>query len=145
MHRDSAVYGANANEFMPERWLVSGDVNTAAEEHTHANESIAGDEEKKIPASAWRPFERGPRNCIGQELASLEARVILACVARRYDFEKVGYGALEVGGDGNPVFEEGNETYKVKGEGVFNVSCSSVITINANKVGIDATNHKQAF
>ncbi|KIN09103.1 hypothetical protein OIDMADRAFT_37986 [Oidiodendron maius Zn] len=65
IHRDQGVYGETKDNFIPERWL--GDTDT-------------------IPPSAWRPFERGSRNCIGQELANIEARVILACTLRRYDF-----------------------------------------------------------
>ncbi|KAF2104605.1 cytochrome P450 52A11 [Rhizodiscina lignyota] len=122
IQRDPAVYGANANDFVPERWLASGDVNTVSEEYSSTNADVNGaDEGKKIPASAWRPFERGPRNCIGQELANLEARVILACAVRRYDFDKVGLGALEKGPDGKPVFEFGKEIYKVKDAQVFNI------------------------
>ncbi|KAI1264041.1 cytochrome P450 [Xylariaceae sp. FL1019] len=74
MHRDTSVYGESANRFLPERWLES--------------------DQHPIPPSAWRPFERGPRNCIGQEFATIEARVILACTARRYDFVKVGMGSI---------------------------------------------------
>lgn len=43
-----------------------------------------------LPAGAWRPFERGPRNCIGQELAMLEAKVVMCAVTRGLKFEKVG-------------------------------------------------------
>jgi cytochrome P450 len=78
IHRDPQIYGETANEFVPERWLHG-----AAE---------------AIPASAWRPFERGPRNCIGQELANIEARVVIALVARRYDFSKVGYSTSAFNG-----------------------------------------------
>lgn len=35
---------------------------------------------------AWRPFEFGPRNCVGQELAMLEIRVVLALTVREFDF-----------------------------------------------------------
>lgn len=35
---------------------------------------------------AWRPFEKGPRSCIGQELAMIESRVILALAVRDFDF-----------------------------------------------------------
>lgn len=35
---------------------------------------------------AWRPFEKGPRGCIGQELAMIESRVILALAVRDFDF-----------------------------------------------------------
>lgn len=68
IQRDPEVYGDSADYFVPERWL-----------------SGAGDH---IPVSAWRAFERGPRNCIGQELATLEARIVLALVSK-YDFVKV--------------------------------------------------------
>lgn len=37
--------------------------------------------------NAYRPFEMGPRNCIGQELASLELRLIIALTAREFDIE----------------------------------------------------------
>jgi cytochrome P450 len=74
IQRDPEVYGDTANGFVPERWLQNEDVS---------------EEAKQIPSSAWRPFERGPRNCIGQELANLEASIVVALVARRYDFVKV--------------------------------------------------------
>jgi cytochrome P450 len=35
---------------------------------------------------AWRPFEKGPRHCIGQELAMIESRVIMALAMRDFDF-----------------------------------------------------------
>jgi cytochrome P450 len=69
IQRDPEVYGRNADKFVPERWL--------------------GSSAERIPTTAWRAFERGPRNCIGQDLVKLEARVVLALVARRYDFTKV--------------------------------------------------------
>jgi cytochrome P450 len=69
IQRDPEVYGDTADDFIPERWL--------------------GDASAQIPTSAWRAFERGPRNCIGQELATIEARIVVALVARRYDFVKV--------------------------------------------------------
>jgi cytochrome P450 len=35
---------------------------------------------------AWRPFEKGPRHCIGQELAMIESKVIMALAMRDFDF-----------------------------------------------------------
>ncbi|KAI1249979.1 hypothetical protein MGN70_008429 [Eutypa lata] len=54
IHHDPAVFDDTADAFVPERWLQQG----------------APD---KIPAGAWRAFERGPRGCIGQELAMRRA------------------------------------------------------------------------
>lgn len=61
-------YWARPEEFLPERWLVP-----------------EGDE-LYPPKNAWRPFERGPRNCIGQELALTEIKVMLALTVREFDF-----------------------------------------------------------
>lgn len=98
VQRDPAVWGETADDFVPERWL--GDTTS-------------------IPAGAWRPFERGPRNCIGQELANIEAKVILALVARKYDFIKTGQGELDLDAAGRPMLDE-KGYYKTKSE-LFNV------------------------
>jgi cytochrome P450 len=110
IQRDPSVYGDTANDFCPERWL--GDTDTSMESEYSNTESASSGKEaltpaegKKIPATAWRPFERGPRNCIGQELANLEARVILACAVRRFAFVKVGAGEVVLGKNGEPILD----------------------------------------
>ena len=50
----------------------------------------------------------------------MEARVILASVARRYDFVKVGAGEVRLDERGEPVLNEKGQ-YEVKSE-LFNVS-----------------------
>ncbi|KAI9150744.1 putative sterigmatocystin biosynthesis P450 monooxygenase stcS [Paramyrothecium foliicola] len=95
IQRDPDVYGDTADEFVPERWL--------------------GEAASHIPASAWRPFERGPRNCIGQELVSIEAKVVIALVARRYDFTKVGLGEVALDKLGQPITGP-NGSYLVNSE-----------------------------
>lgn len=65
-HRNPAVW-ADPDSFQPARFLVG---------HPDA---------ARVPEGAWRPFEMGPRNCIGQNLAMLEARIMLALVCRRFD------------------------------------------------------------
>lgn len=99
IQRDRKVYGETANSFIPERWL--GDTSD-------------------LPASAWRPFEKGPRACIGLELANIEAKVILACAARRYDFQKVGLGELDLDSEGRHILDD-KGYYRTKSE-LFNVS-----------------------
>jgi cytochrome P450 len=114
VQRDPKVYGADAEEWRPERWV--GNAETSMEATNDGGDDVKKDKDaSSIPPSAWRPFERGPRNCIGQELANLEARVILACVARRYRFEKIGLGAVEDG--------------KLVGEPLTNVSRLPLFTI----------------
>jgi hypothetical protein len=112
IQRDRAVYGPTCNDFMPERWI--GDSDTSMKTNSgltvgdgrEKTAAAAGSGGEKIPASAWRPFERGPRACIGQELANIESKIILACVARRYEFIKVGTGAIKRDADGNRVMGE---------------------------------------
>ena len=108
VHRDETVYGETTHDFMPERWL-----NT--------------DTSQAPPNSAWRPFERGPRNCIGQELAILEARVILACAVRRYDFVKVGLGAVARNDRGEPTVDAQGR-YEVESP-LYNVSGNYFLAI----------------
>ena len=71
MHRDPQ-YWVDPDSFLPERWLVDPD-------------------HKLYPRKeAWRAFEWGPRNCIGQSLAMTELRITLAMIVREFDF-KPGY------------------------------------------------------
>ncbi|PHH82194.1 hypothetical protein CDD82_6752 [Ophiocordyceps australis] len=95
IHRDPSVFGDSANTFDPERWLRA--------------------DADQIPASAWRGFERGPRSCIGQEFATMEARVIIAVIARCFDFCKVGLGELDLDDKGEPVLGHDGQ-YRVKSE-----------------------------
>lgn len=118
IQRDPKVYGETANDFVPERWLGDSDTTSARKDDVWDAKQASID--NKIPISAWRPFERGPRNCIGQELANLEARVILACTVRRYDFTKVGTGEVDLNEKRQPVLDDKGR-YKLKSE-LFNVS-----------------------
>lgn len=108
------MYGSTANDFVPERWLGDTDTSSASKDKDEASGTGT------TPLGAWRPFERGPRNCVGQELANIEARVILASVMRRYDFVKVGAGEVERDEKGRAMEGEGGRL-RVKSE-LFNVS-----------------------
>ena len=67
LQRDPA-YWVRPNEFLPERWLV-------------------GPEAPLYPnvKGAWRPFEYGPRNCIGQLSVMLGIKTVLALTVREFD------------------------------------------------------------
>ncbi|KAL7782117.1 cytochrome P450 [Trichoderma ceciliae] len=62
-------YYPDPNTFRPERWL---------------------DPKHEIPRSYFRTFGRGPRACLGQNLAQNELKVILLMTIRDYDFKCVG-------------------------------------------------------
>ncbi|KAI5060848.1 hypothetical protein GOP47_0023353 [Adiantum capillus-veneris] len=66
-HHDERYWGADANEFRPERF----------------EEGIA--KACKVPG-AILPFSIGPRNCIGQVFATIEAKMVLATILQQYRF-----------------------------------------------------------
>ncbi|EQB49328.1 cytochrome P450 52A11 [Colletotrichum gloeosporioides Cg-14] len=96
IHRDLQVYGETKDDFIPERWLDASASNP---------QTSTKFENPHIPPSSWRPFERGPRNCIGQELANIEAKVILVVLVGRYDFVKEGLGRPILGANGEPLLD----------------------------------------
>lgn len=67
-HRDARFFEA-PDEFRPERWL----------------NGAAG----KVSAGAYFPFGDGPRRCIGQGFAMLEAALVVATIAQRFRFRLV--------------------------------------------------------
>lgn len=54
--------------------------------HTFRPSRFLSPELQTQTENAFRPFERGPRNCIGQELAMLEVKIVLLLVVRRLRF-----------------------------------------------------------
>jgi cytochrome P450 len=73
VHRNERFF-PEPTRFVPERHIQSQTPYPESELFT-----MAGKE-------AWRPFERGPRNCIGQEMALVEMRIIVALIVREFDF-----------------------------------------------------------
>jgi cytochrome P450 len=45
---------------------------------------------ERLPDFAYFPFGGGPRRCIGDRFALLEAKLVLATVLSRYEFDLVG-------------------------------------------------------
>ncbi|PCH44286.1 cytochrome P450 monooxygenase pc-bph [Wolfiporia cocos MD-104 SS10] len=67
LHRDESIWGANATEFYPERWLD------------------ATGERKKAMLDAFTPFSVGPRACIGRNLALMQLHIVIATLFRRFN------------------------------------------------------------
>lgn len=74
VHRDPRWY-EDPEAFRPERWL--------------------GDLARRLPTYAYFPFGGGPRRCIGEPFALLEAVLVLAVMARRFDVELLPTARVE--------------------------------------------------
>ena len=66
IHRDPAIYD-EPSAFRPDRWTASF--------------------EQSLPRFAYFPFGGGPRRCIGDRFAMLEAQLVLATICREWTFE----------------------------------------------------------
>ena len=53
-----------------------------------------------LPKDAYRPFEKGPRSCIGQELAYLEIKVAMALCLRTFQITTAYEEVDKLNGDG---------------------------------------------
>ncbi|KAI0550397.1 cytochrome P450 [Xylaria curta] len=68
-HRNTQIFGADADEFRPERWLIS--------------------DEDKLSAMnrQWIPFGVGSRTCMGRHISTLEISKLIPRIVREFDFE----------------------------------------------------------
>ncbi|KAK8254829.1 cytochrome P450 [Phyllosticta capitalensis] len=109
-HRRPGLWGASSHTFQPERFLSSASPSSPSPPApTNKN--------------AWRPFEKGPRRCIGQDLAVLETKIILALTVRRFDVATTFRGTDRLEGAGTQWARErpwdkravlGDEAYQVR-------------------------------
>nr|CAD2204231.1 unnamed protein product [Meloidogyne enterolobii] len=68
LHRDKKVWGEDAEEFKPERWLLNDNINTSTE--------------------YYYPFGGGPRICIGMRLAMMDIKMVLVHLLRSFELER---------------------------------------------------------
>ncbi|CAG8807347.1 36621_t:CDS:10, partial [Gigaspora margarita] len=74
LHHDPNYWGENVEEFIPERWL----------------------EPENIPRDVYYPFSAGIRNCIGQNFAMMELRLLIATLVHRYNLTDVKKQDLDI-------------------------------------------------
>ncbi|KAI3412723.1 uncharacterized protein J3R85_016976, partial [Psidium guajava] len=63
IHHSKELWGKDVDEFNPERFAS-----------------------KPFPSGRFMPFAMGPRNCVGQSFAMMEAKIILAMLVSRFSF-----------------------------------------------------------
>ena len=73
MGRSKKTWGDDANEFLPERWLINSDEGELSTLKT-------------MSAFAFPVFNGGPRACLGKKMAELLAVHVLASLIWNYDF-----------------------------------------------------------
>ncbi|EXJ92679.1 cytochrome P450 oxidoreductase [Capronia epimyces CBS 606.96] len=71
-HYNEVVFGPDAKEFRPERWID--------------NEEQGGERLKRMEAY-YMPFGLGSRTCIGRHISFLEMSKLIPQIVRRFDFE----------------------------------------------------------
>ncbi|KAG0133876.1 cytochrome P450 [Tuber indicum] len=81
MNRSAALWGADAEEFRPERWAC-GEDGTATVESNYG----------------FLTFLAGPRGCIGNVFAKVEFKCLLAAAIGKFEFEQDGKRELVVKG-----------------------------------------------
>lgn len=75
VHRDPRFY-EEPLAFRPQRWVDGL--------------------ERRLPRFAWFPFGGGPRLCIGQSFALMEARLVLATLAQHFRLERLSEAAVKL-------------------------------------------------
>jgi cytochrome P450 len=70
MNRSKLIWGVDADQFRPERWLEDGNLISKS-------------------ASEYPVFNGGPRTCLGKKMAELVAIQVIATMVMKFDFEAV--------------------------------------------------------
>ncbi|KAH8894668.1 cytochrome P450 [Thozetella sp. PMI_491] len=71
-NRSTKIWGADAAEFRPERWIADGKPNLTGNVTSNYD---------------YLTFSHGPRSCIGQGFAKAELRCLLAAIIRSFSWE----------------------------------------------------------
>ena len=73
--------------FVMSPFIVHRDPKTFDEPEAFRPERWEGDFARRLPRFAYFPFGGGPRVCIGNRFAMMEAKLVLAVAAQRFRFE----------------------------------------------------------
>ena len=72
-HRNTSVYGSDANVFRPERW----------------DPAVTPAEQLDAMEKYYLPFGAGSRTCIGKHISYLEMVKVIPTLLSRYEFDSI--------------------------------------------------------
>ncbi|KAK5069613.1 hypothetical protein LTR64_008294 [Lithohypha guttulata] len=154
IHRNPTTWGPDALTFDPSRFLdrsgkgtvdeleealdtSSKEMNSAAAKHNSKTNLPHPYHISTLPTGSYRPFERGPRTCIGSNLAYLEAKIVLGVIARGFEWQKVGLdgtrpkpGEVRYGGTGKEDIKLG----EAHGWEVWSINNVTAVPVDAMKM-----------
>ncbi|KAI1706016.1 cytochrome p450 domain-containing protein [Ditylenchus destructor] len=93
VQHDKEIWGENADEFRPERWLEESDTSHLM---------------------AWFPFGAGPRTCIGLRLAYMEEKLALLHILRKYNIVRTTETEKELKMVGSTILNPESVTVKLE-------------------------------
>ncbi|KAI1316066.1 hypothetical protein EDD11_010455 [Mortierella claussenii] len=94
--RNKDVWGEDAEQFVPERWLIPSTSDLTSTDNNNDHDNVQG-KRNPSPFGKFRAespykftsFNAGPRLCLGQTFATLEALVTTTLLIQRYNIQLV--------------------------------------------------------
>lgn len=117
MGRSHQIWGEDADDFRPERWLLSdGELEKLEHQITIDTESKAKPS-RLVSRNAFEfpVFNGGPRSCLGKKLAELLAVYVVASLVWCYEFEEIMDEKLGGCGRGNARLSQDSLTLPMEG------------------------------
>ena len=154
IQRNPKIWGPDTDVFEPARFLDrsgKGSVDELEEAMSTTNiEAKSSTKEAKVdlphpyhistlPTGSYRPFERGPRTCIGSNLAYIEAKIVLAVIARGFEWQKIGLDGRRPNPGKVDYLGTGKEDVNVgeaRGWEVWNINNVTAVPVDGMKMGI---------
>lgn len=155
VQRNPEIWGPDSKTFEPARFLDrtgKGTVDELEEAMQTTNKVPNGTALKSgksdlphpyhisiLPAGSYRPFERGPRTCIGSNLAYMEAKIVLAIITRGFEWQKVGLNGKKPKSGEIKYFGTGKEDDKVgedRGWEVWNINNVTSVPVDGMRMKI---------